>query len=209
MIHIVNAENRRQFFHALKQMHLQRKKVFIDQMGWRLEHIAGVEIDCYDAEDVVYLLEADNPRAPVTGSARLLPTDRPHLLGEVFACLCDEAAPSGPTVWEATRFCPAPDMPKGAARHALLNRIIGAIIETGLLFGIERVTFVASETLAPLAEQAGWSVRPLGPPKKIGRERLRAYVAEIDSEGLKRVRARLGSSGPLTRFTPGQTVQAA
>ena len=209
MIHIINAENRRQFFHALTEMHRQRKQVFIDQMGWRLNDVAGVEIDSYDADDVVYLIEAENFRASVTGSARLLPTDRPHLLGEVFACLCDETPPTGPNVWEATRFCPAPDMPTGEARRALLYRMIGAIIETGLLFGIERVTFVASSALAPLADQAGWNVRALGAAKKIGRERLRAFVADIDSEGLKRVRARIGAKGPLTRFMPGQLAQAA
>lgn len=209
MIHIVNAENRRLFHHALMEMHRQRKEVFVDEMGWPLNTEAGLELDAYDAADVVYLIEADDARAPVTGSVRLLPTMRPHLLNEVFHCLCDAPAPTGPHVWEATRFCPAPGMEKGQARQALLLRMIGAILEAGLLFGIERVTYVASAALAPLALKAGWNAAPLGPARRIGRDRLRAFVADIDCIGLKRVRAHLGVSGPLTRLAPGPWAQAA
>ena len=89
MIHIVTAENRHLFRHALMEMHRQRKAVFIDELGWRLNGETGIEIDAYDAEDVIYLIEADAPRSAVTGSARLLPTGRPHLLSEAFADLCD------------------------------------------------------------------------------------------------------------------------
>lgn len=209
MIHIITAENRHLFRHALMEMHRQRKAVFIDELGWPLQAEAGIEIDAYDGEDVVYLIEADGPRSCVTGSARLLPSVRAHLLGDVFADLCDEEAPRGPQIWEATRFCPAPELDRGHARRALLARMIGAIIETGLLFGIEQVTFVASAALAPLAERAGWDVRALGPAKRRGGERLRAYAASIDAAGLKRVRDRAGVVGPLTRFTPGLLPQAA
>jgi acyl-homoserine lactone synthase len=209
MIHIITAENRHLFRHALMEMHRQRKAVFIDELGWRLNGETGIEIDAYDAEDVIYLIEADAPRSAVTGSARLLPTGRPHLLSEAFADLCDEPAPCGPEVWEATRFCPSPDTPRGAARQALLMRMIGAIMETALLFGIDKVTFVASAALSPLSERAGWDVRALGAAKRKGREKVRAYLATINAEGLKRVRERIGAAGPLTRFIPGALASAA
>jgi acyl-homoserine lactone synthase len=209
MINIVTAENRHLFRHALMEMHRQRKAVFIDELGWRLNAETGIEIDAYDAEDVVYLIEADAPRAAVTGSARLLPTSRPHLLSEAFADLCDEPPPRGAHVWEATRFCPAPDTPRGPPRQALLMRMIGAIMETAILFGVDKVTFVASAALGPLSERAGWDVRPLGSAARKGREKVRAYLATIDGEGLKRVRERIGATGPLTRFIPGALANAA
>ncbi len=209
MIHIVTAENRHLFHHALMEMHVQRKAVFIDELGWPLNADAGIEIDDYDSEDAIYLIEADAARAPVTGSARLLRTDRPHLLGERFAHLCAGSPPTGPNVWEATRFCPAPDTPNGAARHAMLGRMIAAIMETALLFGVEHVTFVASAALAPLARRAGWTVAALGPEKRVGREKLTAMAAAIDAEGLRRVRACNGIGGPLTRFAPGDLARAA
>jgi acyl-homoserine lactone synthase len=209
MIHIITGENRRHFHHALMEMHRQRKAVFIDELKWTLEDAAGLEIDSYDSPDAIYLIEADGPREPVTGSARLLPTTKPHLLGEVFPHLCAEAPPAGPNIWEATRFCPAPGTPRGAARHELLARIIAGIMETALLFGIEQVTFVANRGLTPLAMNVGWDARALGPERGVGRERLTAVAADIDAAGLRRVRVRNGISGPLTRFMPGALVHAA
>jgi len=200
MIHIVTADNRRLYHHALMEMHQQRKHMFIDQLKWPLEHIAGIETDSFDGADVVYLIEAETPRGAVTGSARLLPTDRPHLLGSVFAHLCSKAPPTGANVWEATRFCPSPEIGKGEERRALLARMIAAIMETALLFGIEQVTFVANSALAPLAAKAGWQVEALGKPQRAGRDRASAFVAHIDSDGLREVRMRNGIVKPLTRF---------
>lgn len=209
MIHIITAENRRCYHHALMEMHRQRKRVFIDQMKWPLEESAGIEIDAYDCAEAVYLIEAGAARAPVTGSARLLRTDRPHLLGDHFRHLCDKPPPVGEAVWEATRFCPAPETPDGEARHALLARMIAAIMETALLFGIERVTFVANAALAPLALKAGWEAEPLGAAKRAGKDRLTAVVAAIDQRGLRRVRERHGIGAPVTRFFNGELNAAA
>lgn len=209
MIQIITAENRHLFRHVLMEMHTQRKAVFVDEMKWPLDVSSGIEIDAYDSPDAIYLIEAEGPRAPVTASARLLPTTGPHLLSEVFADLCAEPPPRGSDVWEATRFCPAPGTPDGQPRRDMLQRMIVAIMETAILFGIGRVTFVASAALAPLAKSAGWAVEALGPAKGKGRDKLVAMAAAIDSDGLARVRARAGARGPFTRFTPGALARAA
>ena len=209
MIQIVTAENRHLFRHALMEMHRQRKSVFIDDLKWRLAETAGIEIDAYDSPEAVYLIEADHPRAAVTGSARLLATDRPQLLGDIFPHLCAQDPPRGPNIWEATRFCPAPTLPKGAPRRDLLSRMIAAIMEAALLFGIERVTFVAHAGLAPLALKAGWNARALGPTQTSGRDRLTAIVADISAEGLRQVRLRAAIPAPLIRFAAGEAALAA
>ena len=136
----------------------------------------------------------------VIQSARLLATDHPHVLGDVFPQLCAEAPPRASQIWEASRFCPAPSVAKGAPRRQCLGRMIAAILEVGILFGFEHVSFVASAALAPLAERAGWSVRRLGEMKRIGRERLVAMLAEVSSDGLTQVRRANGLTGPITRF---------
>lgn len=200
MIHIITQDNRRFYRHALTEMHRQRSVVFIEHMRWQLSAPEGLEIDAFDAEDAIYLIESDHARAPVRASVRLLPTQRPHLLGEVFSDLCAGGAPRGPRIWEASRFCPAPDTPKGAPRRALLAAMIAGIMETGILFGIEQVTFVASAALAPCARDVGWQVAQLGPAQRFGRERLTAWAAEISSEGLRAVRERNRLSGPVIRF---------
>lgn len=216
MINIITADNRHLFHHALTEMHLQRKHLFIDRMRWQMESAGGLEIDNFDSEQAIYLVETASAvndglqaSASVLQSARLLCTEKPHLLGDVFPQLCSAAVPRAANIWEATRFCPAPDTPKGDARRQLLFRMIGGILETGLLFGIEQVTFVASAALKPLAVRAGWDVEPLGPEMRLGRERLTAMIAQINSVGLARVRANHGFIQPLTRYADADLRRAA
>jgi len=209
MIYIVSAENRRRFHHLLTEMHRQRKQVFIDQLKWRLDESAGLEIDAYDSGDAIYLIEAATPRGGISVSARLLPTQRPHLLSQEFRDLCDAPPPSGPNIWEATRFCPAPDTASGAPRRMMLGRIIAGIMETALLFGVDEVTYVASAALTPLARNAGWRVRALGPGRGKGRDRIQAFAALIDADGLRRVRQTFAIGGPLTRYAPVEPARAA
>lgn len=208
MIHIITAENRHLFRHALMEMHRQRKALFVDEMKWSLDAPEGLEIDAYDAPDTTYLIEADAPRAPVRASVRLLSTERAHLLSEVFPRLCANGAPRGANIWEASRFCPAPNAPR-EERRQLLALMIAGIMETGLLFGVDQVTFVASAALKPLALAAGWRVEALGPTLCHRRDRITAFAAEIDAAGLKRVRVKHGFDAPLTRFMPGEMRQAA
>lgn len=209
MIYIVSEENRRRFHHLLTEMHRQRKQVFIDKLKWRLEESAGLEIDAYDSHEAIYLIEAGTPTSNVSVSARLLPTVRPHLLSQQFAALCEEDLPAGPGVWEATRFCPAPDTPAGPPRRDMLGRMIAGIMETALLFGIDQVTYVADAALAPMAQKVGWDVRALGAPRGKGRNRIQAFVASIDGAGLKRVREAFAITAPLTRFVPADLARAA
>ena len=208
MIHIVTAENRYLFRHALMEMHRQRKQLFIDELAWALSAPEGLEIDAYDAEEAIYLLASDAPRAPVRASLRLLPTDRPHLMSEVFAHLCDGEVPRASTTWEASRFCPAPTS-DAQERRRLLAMMITGIVETSLLFGIEQVTYVAGAAAAPLAADAGWRASALGARVRCGRDRVQAFAAPIDAECLRAVRHRNQMRGPIVRFSPGELARAA
>lgn len=208
MIYIVTAENRHLFRHALMDMHRQRKRVFIDELGWDLSAPDGLEIDAFDAEEATYLIDAEAPRAPVRASLRLLPTDRPHLMSEVFAELCVGGVPRGGSIWEASRFCPAPEAP-AAKRRRLVGRMIAGIVETALLFGIERVSYVAGAAVSPIAAAAGWRAEPLGERVRMGRDRVQAFAAQIDAETQRAVRARNGITAPLTRYVPGELARAA
>lgn len=203
MIHIVTLENRSRFYRELMDMHRQRKEVFVDQMRWPLTCEEGIEIDDFDTDAAIYLLQYDETQR-LRVSARMLPTDQPHLLDTVFPHLCEEAVPRGHDIWEATRFCPAPDIETPNEKHALLGSTIAGILEAGLLFGVSAVTFVASGALKPLALAAGWDARALGTSVRHGRERLTACMASITPEGLRAVRTRYQLSGPLIRYAPAR-----
>lgn len=203
MIHIVTQENRPCYGPAILEMHRHRKEVFIDEMGWELFSHDGCEIDGYDTPHAIYLITCMRSFPPVLASARLVPTTKPHLLGDAFAHLCEEGPPRSDRIWEASRFCPAPETPKGESRRALLGEVIAGILETGLLFGVEEVVFVASAALSPVALHVGWDARMLGEMQRHGKERVCAMAASITPDGLAKVRSRLNLPSPVTRFAAG------
>lgn len=200
MIVIVNAENRRLFEADLVQMYRQRKTVFVDRAGWKIPVVADQEIDCYDREDTIYLLSKEQLDGPLLASVRLLPTMRPHLMGDLFPATCRDAPPRGPTVWEVSRFCTTPDLPGRGIRLALLWEIICGVMETALLYGIERVIFVANRALLPLALTCGWDARKLGDTLRDEGDEVTAATAVMSPASLRRVRQYHGVPIPAIRF---------
>ncbi|MBY0563101.1 MAG: hypothetical protein K2P58_02850 [Hyphomonadaceae bacterium] len=201
-MHLVTAENRALYEAELREMHAQRKQVFIDQLCWPLANEGDFEFDSFDSDAALYLMHFARDGS-LLASARLLRTDLPHLLNTVFPHLCEQEPPRGETIWEATRFCPAPHLDP-EVRRALLGQIIAGILEAGLLFGMTHVTFVAGAALKPLALSAGWGVHPLGKSHRYKRERVTACVASVDAVGLRRVRERYGLTAPLLRYQPAR-----
>jgi acyl-homoserine lactone synthase len=202
MMHVASAENRDAYARDLALMHAHRRRVFVEALKWPLRCEGELEIDEYDSADAIYLLHLSE-RGELLASVRLLRTDAPHMMGALFAHLCETPAPTGPRVWEVSRFCPAPEL-DAAGRRASVGVMTAGVLEAGLLFGIEAATFVAGGALRPLALAAGWHVTPLGPTQRYQNDRITACVASIDVEGLQRVRARYGLKAPLLRYVPAR-----
>lgn len=189
-------------------MHQHRKSICVDELGWRLPVAGSYEIDAYDRHDTVYLLAFESHEPRLLASARLLPTSKPHLMGDLFAGSCEGGAPQGPHVWEASRFCPAPEATR-RQRVELLERVFCAVMETCMLFGIEEVIFTANAALLPLALNCGWHARKLGPTLPDGKDETTAVTVAINAVGLRAIRARFGIEGPVTRFAAHIWAQAA
>jgi acyl-homoserine lactone synthase len=205
MVFIVNAENRHLFEHDLLEMHAQRRRVFVERLGWPLPSSGALESDQYDGDDVIYLLVKDDPRGRLRASVRLLRTDRPHPLLDLFHDLCDDPVPQGANVWEVSRFCANPSLTSRRDRLALLWQIICASLETALLFDIEQLTFVANRALRPLALNCGWDAVSLGATRPDRHDEVTAIAAGVTRAGLRRVRERFGIAGPVIRFYPAST----
>jgi N-acyl-L-homoserine lactone synthetase len=90
---------------VLRNMFEARKSVFVDLLKWDVPVLDGrFEIDQFDDEHAVYLVLA-NCRGAHLASARLLQTTRPHILGNIFASLCEGEPPRAHDIFEITRFC--------------------------------------------------------------------------------------------------------
>lgn len=200
MIFLVNADNRRLFESDLTEMHRQRKAIFVDRIGWKIPVVTDMEIDRYDRDDTMYLLLKDTAGGKLLASARLLSTVEPHLMSDLFAAACSDAAPRGPTIWEVSRFCTAPVLPRNRSRVALLWEIICGVMETALLYGIDQVIFAANRALLPLALRSGWQARTLGPTLRDDNDEVTAAAALITPDGLRRVRERHDLPVPVMRF---------
>lgn len=201
MIFVVDAGRRRQFTADLAAMHCQRKAVFVDRAGWKVPVIADLEVDHYDLlQDTVYLLAKDDPHGPLLASARLLSTTGPHLMWALYSASHREALPSGPTVWEVSRYCTAPGIGSRSKRLGFLWEIICAVLELGLAHGIEQVIFAANRALLPLALQCGWDARTVGPTMTDGDDEVTAVAAAVTPEGLRNVRDRHDVPVPVIRL---------
>lgn len=69
---------------VFRSMFEERKRVFVDLLGWDIPVLAGrYEIDQFDDDEATYIVVTDGT-GEHCGSARLLRTDRPHILDTIF-----------------------------------------------------------------------------------------------------------------------------
>jgi acyl homoserine lactone synthase/acyl-homoserine lactone synthase len=136
------------------------------------------EVDQFDTRDARYLVLADAEERH-RASARLLRTDRPHILGDLFPVLCRNAVPRSQGTREITRFCIEPTLSR-ANRLRARNQLVTALVEYALAEQIAAYTAVANLQWSRQIEQFGWRCRPLGPARMIAGETLVALHIEID-----------------------------
>jgi len=173
---------------AMRAMFAARKRVFVDMLRWDLPVLDDMyEIDQFDtpaAEYLILLGDEGEHRA----SARLLPTTGPHLLGDLYFWLCDEAVPRGPAIWEISRFCVDPDQTP-SARLGARDELVTALADYALRHDISDYTGVAEWNWFQKIMRFGWSCRPLGNAADEGDSKLVALRIRIDADtkaGLER-----------------------
>lgn len=152
---------------VMRAMFAARKRVFVDLLDWDLRVQAGAyEIDQYDDPHARYLIVADASSRHLA-SARLLPTTRPHILGQLFAGLCDETPPTGRDTYEITRFCLDPSLTAAGRRH-WRDALVTGLVRYALDNDITTYTGVAEPGWLGQILAFGWDARPLGPTRIVG-----------------------------------------
>lgn len=198
MVHVVTTQDKARFAGALDQMHRDRKRVFVDRLGWDLPVEAGErEVDQFDTDQAVYLLALDRA-GQHQGSIRLLPTTSPHLLSTVFPHLCERGVPQDEETWEITRLCTSP-----AAADALTTRrqLMVAVIEFALLYGVRRYSCMSHMQYLSQVLAVGWDCEPLGLPQPdASGQMVGAIIIKITPETLSLVRSRAGLRAPILRW---------
>lgn len=165
----------------LQAMFEARKQIFVDLLKWDVPVLDGrYEIDQFDTEDAVYLIVSDSAGQHL-GSARLLPTSKPHILDALFPSLCASEPPRGQDCLEITRFCLGRNQ-NAKERLETRNRLVSALAGYALENGISAYTGVAELAWLQQILAFGWRCRPLGLPQVIGGRTLGALCIDIDAE---------------------------
>jgi N-acyl-L-homoserine lactone synthetase len=192
---------------ALRAMFAARKEVFVDLLAWDVSVLAGrYEVDQFDDQYARYLIIAEDDGRH-RGSVRLLPTTRPHLLGSIFAALCTGPVPTGPEIFEITRFCldrHQTAIERGSAR----NMLVTELVVSALTSGIRTFTGVAEWSWYRQIMQFGWACRPLGDPQTVNGRKLMALAIDIDGQTLGAL-ARTGMCEPVADHRLPRPLKAA
>lgn len=188
MLHIVAEDNRALYAREIDEFHRLRKAVFVDELGWTLPVVDGMERDQYDDDRAVYGFSFDADRQ-LTMACRYRPTDDRSLLTDIFAhALAPGVAdPTGPGVWEITRgIC----LETGGARHNQRRRACQMItpLELCRAAGGTRCIAFAEVRLLPLFVQMGWRVTLLGDPVDFGQGTGIAFEIDASDFAVAKIR---------------------
>lgn len=181
MIRLINRDNIHACGTLVRSMHADRKRVFVDTLKWNIPHDDVIECDQFDDGDAEYLVVQDQQTGDHIASLRMLRTDRPHLLSEMFARLCEGEVPRGPDVREITRLCLSPRRRAGERVQAR-NLLARAIVEYALMMGISRYTAVCEMAFLSQLLSAGWRCDPLGMPQVVDGSLVGAVQIGISPE---------------------------
>ncbi|AYJ84852.1 autoinducer synthase (plasmid) [Sphingomonas paeninsulae] len=180
MLHILHSTHGGVPDHILRGMFAARKSVFIDLLKWDVPVLAGLyEIDQFDDQHASYLVLTDENDAHMA-SARLLPTTREHILGDIFPELCEVPAPRGETIYEITRFCLDRSL-NARDRRTVRDTLVNAIVGHALVNDITTYTAIAEMGWYSQILAFGWDCRPLGLPHSDGTKTIAALAITIDS----------------------------
>lgn len=201
MVKIITAHNRARHTELIEQMHIDRKRVFVDWLKWNVPVVDGrYEIDQFDSENAVYLVVADADSGAHMGSVRLLPSTAPHLLSDVFPHLVEGEVPRQIDVWEITRMCTTPAIAKTWTQVEVWRQLAIATMEFGLLYGITAYTIVTHMPFVPTLISCPWNVTPLGLPVPESGVDIAAFTIDVDPATLARMRSSFGPKHPLLQI---------
>lgn len=165
---------------AMRAMFAARKRVFIDILHWDLPVLDGrFELDQFDTPDAEYLILTGSD-GKHRASARLLPSERPHILGDLYPHLCEAGVPRGETIREISRFCVDPGQSPDTRRIAR-DELVSALADYALSHGITGYTAIAEQAWFAKIAAFGWNCEALGEPMNDGRTVIRALHIRIDA----------------------------
>lgn len=194
MIHVITKDNRAPYEPQLEAMFRLRHQIYVDGRGWEaLRRPDGREIDAYDTDEAVYFLRL-NDRGDVLGGLRLAPTDRPHLLQDVFPHLCNGDIPCGPDIHEFTRYFVTPGYE--AAKVEITGELLSAMFEFAMARSLTAISLTCDTFFLSRILEMGWEVKHLGLPQAYREGTAMAVLIPADARHLRATQTAHGIAYP-------------
>jgi N-acyl-L-homoserine lactone synthetase len=184
MVRIITKYNASAYQPLLDAMHRDRKRVFIDTLRWDLPHEDERELDQFDNENAEYLVLQHRETGKHMASLRLLHTDRPHLMSEVFPFLCEAGVPRGAHIREVTRLCLSPSL-SAPERLRARNALVNGLIQYALIRDVRALTGLSELGFLSQILSAGWECIPLGLPQMVEGSLVGAFQITIMPDTLR------------------------
>ncbi|MGH1579054.1 acyl-homoserine-lactone synthase [Planktotalea sp.] len=106
---------------ALDEYFRSRKKVFVDKLGWEINHFNDRETDEYDNENAYYCIILNNEKLAMAARGHRVGSPNPgSLIEALFQLYPDLAVPISKSDWDVTRLLLHPTL-----RVPLAQKIIG------------------------------------------------------------------------------------
>lgn len=166
MLHYIDKNNRELSHNVdlLEQTYRLRHEVYVRERGWTgLARPDGREIDQFDTADAIYL--AWEQRGRVLGGARFIPSDKPHLMADIFPHIATLApVPRRANVWELTRLFSVRDPEGEVKRNTVIGDLLCGMFEMGLHYKLEGISMVCDTFFLPRFLEQDIEATPLGLP---------------------------------------------
>ncbi|RCS59328.1 acyl-homoserine-lactone synthase [Parvibium lacunae] len=159
-----------------------RYQVFKERLGWEVPVIGDQEKDYFDDCNPIYIT-LRNTDKQLAACARLLPSDGPTMLQDVFPQLLHgHQMPSGPKIWELSRFAVSKQT---VGRHGFTTmpiRLIQAIVQLADDMGLEQYLAVTSAAFEKMLVKLGVPCIRFGPPMQVGIEKTVAFAIPVNQQ---------------------------
>lgn len=195
MVHVIDRDNKHLYGDELEQHYRIRHHIYVGERGWEpLRRPDGREVDQFDTDDAVYLLDLD--QGSVIGGTRLVPTLKPHLMADVFPFLANvEGLQRGADIVEWTRIFVVPERRGPGSRT--LHTVLAGMLEYCLREDFRAITVVMETWWLPRFLELEWEVRPLGLPADINGMNCVGTMIAVTEQAWRSTLAFRGITGPV------------
>ena len=184
MMRMVTAANMSDHAEIMDDVWEFRHRHFVERFEWTaLRKPDGREIDQFDGTNAVHLPLVLDGR--VAGYTRLLRTDQPHLLSDVYPELMNGGPwPRGDDIFEWTRCVAEPGVADAQGVSAN-NMVFAGVAEAFVALGLRGVIVQTHPKLVTRLLETGWDVQPLNIPQLYDGKPLAVIFASATPETVR------------------------